>query len=71
MRKVVAAHRGWYRKTFEEMLAPLGLPDSGSVAEGMVMVRDGAMVAGYLGDPALVAGSLYRGCMAVIEYARR
>lgn len=67
VRRVVDEHRAWYRKTFEQLIAPLGLPDRAAVADELMLLRDGAMVAGYLGDPAAAGGSFLRGCQAVIR----
>lgn len=67
VRRIVAEHRAWYQKTFEQLIAPLSLPDPAAVADELMLLRDGAMVAGYLGDPAAVAGSFLRACQAVIR----
>jgi AcrR family transcriptional regulator len=67
VRRIVAEHRAWYRKTFEQLIVPLGLPDPAAVADELMLLRDGAMVAGYLGDPAAVGGSFLRACQAVIR----
>jgi AcrR family transcriptional regulator len=66
VRRTVAAHRDWYRTMFGRLLQPLGLPNAGEVVDDLMMLRDGAMVAGYLGEPATVASSFFRGCRAVI-----
>ncbi|AWB93112.1 TetR/AcrR family transcriptional regulator [Aeromicrobium chenweiae] len=66
VRKTVAEHRDWYRTMFGELLAPLDLPNTADVVDDLMLLRDGAMVAGYLGDPSTVAGSFFRGCQAVI-----
>lgn len=67
VRRIVAEHRAWYRATFEQLIAPLALPDQAAVADQLMLLRDGAMVAGYLGDPAAAGGSFLRGCQAVIR----
>jgi AcrR family transcriptional regulator len=67
VRRVVDQHRGWYRAVFEQLIAPLGLPDQAAVADELMLLRDGAMVAGYLGDPSAAGGSFLRGCQAVIR----
>ncbi|UBU12589.1 TetR/AcrR family transcriptional regulator [Nonomuraea gerenzanensis] len=66
VRKAVEAHRRWNRTTFEQLVAPLGLPDPAAVADDLMLVRDGAMVAGYLDQPATVAASFLRSSQAVI-----
>ena len=67
VRRLVAEHREWYRTTFEQLIAPLGRPDQAAVADELVLLRDGAMVAGYLGDPAAAGGAFLRACRAVIR----
>jgi AcrR family transcriptional regulator len=66
VRKAVDAHRRWYRTTFRELLLPLELPDVAAAVDGLMLVRDGAMVAGYLDDPATLADAFFRSCKAVI-----
>jgi AcrR family transcriptional regulator len=66
IRRVVQAHRDWCRTTFEQLVAPLGLPDPAGVADDLMLLRDGAMVAGYLDQPLAVAGSFLRSSQAVV-----
>lgn len=70
VRQVVQAHRTWYTKTFEHLIAPLELPEQATVADDLMVLRDGAMVAGYLGDPTAAAGAFLRGCRAIIRHPR-
>lgn len=65
-RKTVAAHRDWYRSVFGEILAPLELADQADIVDDLMLLRDGAMVAGYLGEPNSVGASFFRGCQAVV-----
>ena len=67
VRQTVAAHRRWFKAVLEEMITPLGLGDPTSTADQLVLLRDGAMVSGYLGDPATVSSSLHRAARAVIS----
>jgi AcrR family transcriptional regulator len=67
VRKTVDAHRQWYKATFRDLVAPLGLADAAAVADDLMLLRDGAMVAGYLGDARTVGASFLRGCLAVIH----
>ncbi|PRY09788.1 TetR/AcrR family transcriptional regulator [Kineococcus rhizosphaerae] len=69
-RRVVDAHRAWYRSAFQDLVAPLGVPDPTAVAEDLLLLRDGAMVAGYLDDPAGLAASFARSSSAVVSAAR-
>ncbi|MBE1874129.1 TetR/AcrR family transcriptional regulator [Myceligenerans sp. TRM 65318] len=69
VREVVAAHRRWWTSAFERLVAPLDLADPTAAAEDLMLLRDGVMVAGYLGDPARIAASFLRSCQAVIRSA--
>lgn len=71
VRKVVDAHRDWWTSAFERLVAPVGLADPAAVADDLMLLRDGVMVAGYLGDPSKVAASFLRSCQAVIAGAAR
>lgn len=66
IRKAVDAHRRWNRTAFEQLIAPLGITDAAEVADDLMLIRDGAMVAGYLDQPANVAASFLRSSRAVI-----
>jgi AcrR family transcriptional regulator len=67
IRNVVNAHRAWFKGAIEEFLVELGVTDSSRVADQLVILRDGAMISGYLGDPTMVADALYNAGLAVIE----
>jgi AcrR family transcriptional regulator len=71
VRKLVDAHRDWWTSAFERLVAPLGLADPAAIADDLMLLRDGIMVAGYLGDPTKVAASFLRSCQAVIRCAPR
>ncbi|MEV4296433.1 TetR/AcrR family transcriptional regulator [Microbispora rosea] len=66
IRKAVDAHRRWNKTAFEQLIAPLGIADAAEVADDLMLIRDGAMVAGYLDKPAKVAASFLRSSRAVI-----
>jgi AcrR family transcriptional regulator len=51
VRKLVDEHRRWFKATIEEMLGELSVADVSGAADQLLMLRDGAMVGGYLGDP--------------------
>lgn len=73
VRAVVAEHRRWMVATAAELLTELGVPDASAVAEELVMLRDGAMVAGYVGGPeagAAVAEHLRRAAAAIVAAHR-
>ncbi|MCL3817541.1 TetR/AcrR family transcriptional regulator [Aeromicrobium wangtongii] len=67
VRKTVDAHRAWCKGAYEQLVAPLDLPDPAAVADDLMLLRDGVMVAGYLGDPTTVGASFLRSCRAVIR----
>ncbi|GAA0313360.1 TetR/AcrR family transcriptional regulator [Kineococcus aurantiacus] len=66
-RRVVDEHRAWYRTAFTRLVEPLQLPDPAGTAEDLLLLRDGAMVAGYLDDPAKLAASFLRSSKALID----
>jgi AcrR family transcriptional regulator len=71
VRRVVKAHREWFKAAMEDVLAQSGVvKDVSAAADALVMLRDGAMVVGYLGTPDTVARSLYTAGRAVIESHR-
>jgi AcrR family transcriptional regulator len=67
IRHVVASHRLWFKGAIEEFLVELGVDDTSRVADQLVLLRDGAMISGYLGDPQIVADALYNAGRAVIQ----
>lgn len=58
VRTAVDAHRHWMLDFFADVAAEAGSEDVYAVAKQLMIVRDGAMVNGYLSDPAAVAESL-------------
>jgi AcrR family transcriptional regulator len=48
-RRVVAEHRAWLIGQAAELLTELAVPGAGAKAGQLMMLRDGAMVAGYTG----------------------
>lgn len=67
VRQVVTAHRAWFREELAEMLAEIGLADPDAVVDEIVMLRDGALVSGYLGAPESVAHALGHGFESIIR----
>jgi AcrR family transcriptional regulator len=68
VRKVVDSHRRWFKSAIEEMLGQIGVTELSDAADQLVMLRDGAMVAGYLGDPQTIGRSLFNAGQAVVKY---
>lgn len=69
VRRAVKQHREWCTAAFAELIAPLDLPDPGATATDLMLLRDGAMVAGYLDEPAALAASFLRSARAVTGLA--
>ena len=51
VREAVRAHRTWLGSSVETAFALVGHPDPADAARRWMVLRDGAMVAGYLADP--------------------
>ncbi|MGH3252446.1 MAG: TetR/AcrR family transcriptional regulator [Trebonia sp.] len=68
VRRAVDVHRRWFRQTLQDLLDETGMPNSALTADQLVMLRDGAMVSGYLSDPATVADALSNGIRAIIAF---
>lgn len=66
-RRIIAEHRAWLTSQVAELLAELGASDAAAKADQLMMLRDGAMVAGYVGGtPETVSASLITAGRAVI-----
>jgi AcrR family transcriptional regulator len=69
-RVVVAEHRAWLHGQAAALVGSLGVRDPDGVAEQLLMLRDGAMVAGYVGrSPGQVAAALLASGEAVVRAA--
>jgi AcrR family transcriptional regulator len=68
IRQVVDAHRVWFKAAIREMVQSAGVSDVDTVVDEIVMLRDGAMVGGYLGDPETVGRALYNASRAVLHF---
>lgn len=64
--RAVVAHRAWLSELFVQELGVVGHPDPQAGAAHLMMLRDGAMVAGYLGDPAVARETLRRGLEEIL-----
>lgn len=71
VRQVVAEHRAWYRALFAGLLGRLGVTDTESAADEVMMLRDGAMVSGYLDEPARVGAAVERAILAIVDAGRK
>lgn len=68
VRRTVDAHRRWFGQALRDLLDKTSLPNSAQAADQLVMLRDGAMVSGYLSDPAAVADALSNGIRAILAF---
>ena len=59
--RAVVVHREWLTGTVRAAFAEAGARDPDDAARRFVMLRDGAMVAGYLGEPGTAATTLRAG----------
>jgi AcrR family transcriptional regulator len=67
VRIAVDAHRGWMVGFFADLAAQAGVRDAASIANQLMILRDGAMVNGYLGDSPSVAGSLEAAYISILQ----
>lgn len=66
-RAVITAHRAWLTTQISDLLRALGAEHPVVQAEQLMMLRDGAMVSGYLGGaPAEVSSTLVAGGRTII-----
>ena len=70
VRRAVDQHRQWFQEMIEQQLQRLGIVDAPLVADALVLLRDGAMVSGYLSDSEAVAPALGRGVQDILDQAR-
>jgi AcrR family transcriptional regulator len=61
------AHRQWFLDTVTAILAQILGMSAGPAARHFVMIRDGAMAAGCLFDPALISETFLRGVERLLE----
>jgi AcrR family transcriptional regulator len=66
IRRAVADHRSWYRETMRQLATEMGAVDPEAAADDLVMLRDGAMVSGYLGEADSTAAALTRAGRRVV-----
>ncbi|XVV14999.1 TetR/AcrR family transcriptional regulator [Actinoplanes sp. CA-131856] len=63
----IIAHRQWFLDTLTTLMAQVAEDSSDAAARHFVMLRDGAMAAGCLFDPALVVDTFLRGIEGLIR----
>ena len=69
VRQAVDRHRRWFKALVEQQLELLDIKDAPLVADRLIMLRDGAMVSGYLSDPATVGQTLPAAVQAILDKA--
>ena len=70
VRQLIAQHRVWFRSTLEHLATAAGLEDPAGVAASLVLLRDAALVGGYLDGDARVAPAFERTAHGVIAAHR-
>ena len=60
VRRVVRRHRDWFRATLTDVVSAAGLPDPARAAAALVLLRDAALVGGYLDPDQDVVGAFSR-----------
>lgn len=71
VRELIADHREWFRATLEQLAAGAGLDEPAEVAASLVLLRDAALVGGYLDGQDRVAPAFARTARGVITGHRR
>ncbi|MBB6570276.1 TetR/AcrR family transcriptional regulator [Kribbella sandramycini] len=66
IRKKIAEHREWFRSTLEQVITAAELPDPAEKAGALVLLRDAAMVGGYLDGPEAVRPTFERTAREVL-----
>ena len=69
--RAVLEHREWFLSTMVELFAETGKPDAEAAGGHFVMLRDGAMAAGCLSEPAPICETLLRGIDGLLTYRTR
>ncbi|MEU0602792.1 TetR/AcrR family transcriptional regulator [Streptomyces sp. NPDC006393] len=64
--RAVLRHRAWFRGVLVDAFRRLGATSPEQSADSMVALRDGAMVAGYLGDAQAASAVLQHGVTALV-----
>lgn len=67
VRATVDAHRQWTHDLFARIAAQAGVSDPETTARQLVMLRDGAMIGGYLGEPDEISDTLHGAFLAAIR----
>lgn len=66
VREVVSAHRAWFRETLQQVLTAAGAADPQAGAASLVLLRDAALVGGYLDGVAQTRAAFERTARLVV-----
>ncbi|RSD25048.1 TetR/AcrR family transcriptional regulator [Amycolatopsis eburnea] len=66
--RAVLAHREWFFRTITDLLAQVGEAPPEPAGRHFVMLRDGAMAAGCLSDPAEVCDTFRQGVDGILQH---
>ncbi|MGK3209231.1 TetR/AcrR family transcriptional regulator [Amycolatopsis sp. MEPSY49] len=66
--QAVLAHREWFLRTVTDLLAQVGETPPELAGRHFVMLRDGAMTAGCLSDPAEVCDTFLQGVEGILRF---
>jgi len=67
--RAVAAHRAWFHGVVRDAFAAAGRRTPDDAARHFVMLRDGAMIGGYLSDPAAAGATFTRGVDGLLRFS--
>ena len=70
VRELIADHREWFRATLEQLASAAGLEEPAEVAASLVLLRDAALVGGYLDGQERVAPAFSRTARGVLAAHR-
>ncbi|GAA5035971.1 TetR/AcrR family transcriptional regulator [Microbacterium fluvii] len=70
VRELIADHREWFRSTLEQLASAAGLTGARDVAASLVLLRDAALVGGYLDGSDRTADAFRRTAREVVAAAR-
>lgn len=70
VRQLVKEHRDWFEQFLIDALTRAGHPNPQGAANHVGLMRDGAMVRGYLSDPVEAGQMLMRGIEGTIRFIR-
>ncbi|WP_193605710.1 TetR/AcrR family transcriptional regulator [Nocardioides dongkuii] len=69
--RAVLQHRAWFLDAMTQLFGETGKPDAEPAARHFIMLRDGAMTAGSLTDPAPIVETFLRGIEGLLTYRSR